>query len=159
MFACVEYVKRCVITLNALCVITPEPPRFLYTLRFYKFLYICLSFVTFFVFLFVSRFFTLSRKPGRVFKSFLGAVARYTQILGPWRAMMSHGDPVCIESYSNKYPSLLLFVWSNHVLGVDFVIYGPRKGRDPARVVDGIEVCRQNHKSSENDLRKVPIVK
>ena len=32
-------------------------------------------------------FFTLSRKPRRVFKSFLGAVARYTQILGPWRAM------------------------------------------------------------------------
>ena len=39
------------------------------------------------VFLTVFRFFTLSRKPRRVFKSFLSAVARYTQILSPWRAM------------------------------------------------------------------------
>ena len=39
---------------------------------------ICLTFLL---------FFTLYRKPRRVFKSFLGAVARYTQILSPWRAM------------------------------------------------------------------------
>ena len=45
------------------------------------------------------------------------------------------------------------------VLGVDFVIYGARKARDPARVVDDVEVCRKNHKFSEKDLRKVPIVK
>ena len=71
--------------------------------------------------------------------------------------MASHGDPVCIESYSKKYPSMLLL--KKNVLGVDFVIYGARKARDPDRVVGGIEVCRQNHKFSENDLRKVPIVK
>ncbi len=47
----------------------------------------------------------------------------------------------------------------NYVSGVDFVIHGARKARDPARVVDGIEVCRQNHEFSENDLRKVPIVR
>ena len=44
-------------------------------------------------------------------------------------------------------------------MGVDFVIYGARKARDPARVVDDIEVCREIHKFSENYLRKVPIVK
>ena len=52
-----------------------------------------------------------------------------------------------------------VFVFSLGGKGADFVIYGARKARDPARVVDGIEVCRQNHKFSENELRKVPIVK
>ena len=38
---------------------------------------------------------------------------------------------------------------TKHVSGVDFVIYGARKARDPARVVDGVKVCRQNHQFSK----------
>ena len=45
------------------------------------------------------------------------------------------------------------------VSGVDFVIYGARKARDPARVVDDVEVCRKIHQFSDKYLRKVPIVK
>ncbi len=70
----------------------------------------------------------------------------------PWR-------PRLYRKLLEKWPLVALIFLKNHVLGVDFVIYGARKARDPARVVDGVEVCRQNHQFSENDLRKVPIVK
>ena len=70
----------------------------------------------------------------------------------PWR-------PRWYRKLLEKIPLVALIFWKHHDLGVDFVIYGAGKARDPARVVDGVEVCRQNHKFSENDLRKVPIVK
>ena len=54
-----------------------------------------------FVFLNVFGRFTLSRKPRRVFKSFLGAVARYTQILSPWRAMATPFVSKVIEKPRN----------------------------------------------------------
>ncbi len=68
------------------------------------------------------------------------------------RPMASHGDPVCIESYSENIPRCS-YIQKKHVLGVDFVIYGARKARDPARVVDGVEVCRRDHQFSEKYLR------
>jgi hypothetical protein len=79
-------------------------------------------------FRFYCFLFTLSRKPQRVIKRFLGAVARYTQLMGPWRTMATP------------------FLWCQNA-------------QDPARVVDGVEVCRRDHQCSENYLRKIPIVK
>ena len=90
-----------------------------------------------------------------MFKSFLGAVALYTQILSPWRAM----ETLFVSKVTRKGALVALIFLKNHVSGVDFVIYGARKARDPARVVDDVEVCRTIHQFSENYLRKVPIVK
>ena len=122
----------------------------------YIYIYICVfCYLACCVFLIVFMFFTLSRKPRRVFKSFLGAVPRHTQIMGPWRAMATP----FVSKVTRKVIPRWSYILKNHVSGVDFVIYGARKARDPARVVDDVEVCRKNHKFSENDLRKVPIVK
>ena len=102
------------------------------------------------IFLTVLRLCTLSLKPRRVFKNFLGAVARFTQIMGPWRAMAApfvskvtrQVAPRCF--YILKKPC-----FGGHALGVDFVIYGARKAPDPARVVDDVEECRKTHQFSE----------
>ena len=45
---------------------------------------------------------------------------------------------------------ILAYSVPNHValcFGIDFAIYGTREARDPARVVDGAELCRR-HKFS-----------
>ena len=76
--------------------------------------------------------------------------------MGPWRAMAT---PFVSKVSRTTIPRCSYLFLLNHVLVVDFVIYGARKARDPARVVDGVEVCGQNRQFSENGLRKVPIVK
>ena len=96
-------------------------------------------------------FFTLSRKPRRVFKSFLGAVARYTQIVGPWRAMAT---PFVSKVTRTNTHRCCYYLKKQSFLGVDSVIYCARKARDPARVVDGVELCRRDHQF----LRKMMIM-
>ena len=59
----------------------------------------------------------------------------------------------------NEQMPLVALIQKKLCFGVDFVIYGARKARDPARVVDDVEVCRKLHQFSETYLRKVPIVK
>ena len=74
----------------------------------------------------------------------------------------AHGEPwgpLLYRKLLEKWPLVALIFLKSHVLGIDFVIDGARKARDPARVVDDVEVCRKNHKFSDNYLRKVPIVK
>ena len=41
------------------------------------------------------------------------------------------------------------YIFKRHVLEVDLVIYGARKARDPARVVDGAELCRRHNFSAK----------
>ena len=59
--------------------------------------------------------------------------------------MASHGDPVCIESYLKSDPIVALIFLKNNVLVIDFIIYGAKKARDPARVVDGVELFRREY--------------
>ena len=64
-----------------------------------------------------------------------------------------------VSKVTRKVTPRCSYILKNHVLGIDFVIYGARKARDSARVVDDVEVCRKIRQFSEHDLRKVPIVK
>ena len=45
-----------------------------------------------------------------------------------------------------------MVLYVKNVSGVDFVIYGARKARDPARVVDDVEVCTTNHQFFEKKI-------